>query len=349
MGRRKRSDIFDADEVGVYHCTQRAVRRAWLCGEDPVSGKSYEYRREWVQKKLQELAASYGFDCLAFAVMKNHVHVVIRNRPDIVALWSDEEVAKRWWNLFPGRRDEKGQAVPPEASDLQGSLEPERCVELRRRLGDVSWLMRSLAEPIARRANIEDECTGRFWEGRFKCQKLADAISVLACNVYVDLNPVRAGCAMTLEESLYTSIYARLMSRFLKKENASEIDVAAPDDWLAPIDLDERAVAYAGPMPSSAGKRASDKGFLNMSMNAYFELVDWTGRQLRRDGKRGHIPDHLPPILQRLGLAEEKWCELISRFGKIFKLVAGSPATLAGEAARLGNRWLRVSQSPLSA
>ena len=71
MARQNRRDIFDPNEVGAFHAVQRTVRRAWLCGMDPVSGKSFEHRRTWIQNRLQELAASFGIDCLSFAVMVN--------------------------------------------------------------------------------------------------------------------------------------------------------------------------------------------------------------------------------------------------------------------------------------
>ena len=70
--------------------------------------------------------------------------------------------------------------------------------------------MRALAEPIAWRSNAEDKVTERFWEGRFKSQKLADETAVLACSAYVDLNLVRAGVAATPEVSQYTSAYERI-------------------------------------------------------------------------------------------------------------------------------------------
>jgi len=169
MARQNRRDIFDPNEVGAYHAVQRTVRRAWLCGLDPVSGKSFEHRRTWIQNRLQELAASFGIDCLSFAVMVNHVHVILRNRPDVVAGWSDEEVAKRWWQLFPLRKNkDKTPAVPIE-SELKMWMTPVRSKQLRTRLSDISWWMRALAEPIARRSNFEDKCSGRFWEGRYKC------------------------------------------------------------------------------------------------------------------------------------------------------------------------------------
>ncbi len=53
MARRNRAEIVVADEVGVYHCVQRVVRRAFLCGVDPVSGNSYDQRRAWIRDRLE--------------------------------------------------------------------------------------------------------------------------------------------------------------------------------------------------------------------------------------------------------------------------------------------------------
>jgi REP element-mobilizing transposase RayT len=366
MARQNRRDILDPNEVGAYHAVQRTVRRAWLCGLDPVSGKSFEHRRTWIQNRLQELAASFGIDCLSFAVMVNHVHVILRNRPDVVAGWSDEEVAKRWWQLFPLRKNkDKTPAVPIE-SELKMWMTPVRSKQLRTRLSDISWWMRALAEPIARRSNFEDKCSGRFWEGRYKCQKLADETAILACSAYVDLNPVRAGVADAPEKSLYTSVYERVESgKAVRKERAmsklrkkrlgrkrtttpsSQAAFVRRDDWLTPVTVDERSVAYQGAMPSSSGKRASDKGFLGMSFELYLKLLDWTGRQIRRDHKTGRIPADLVPIMERIGLSGEIWCDVVKRFGKIFKRVAGTPESLAREALARGRSEYRTGSSPL--
>ena len=101
MPRICRRFLVDPTEVGIDHCVNRCVRRSFLCGKDPVSGKDYEHRRQWMQDRIQFLAGQFGVDVLGFAVPSNHLHVVLRNRPDVVQDWSDTEVARRWWNKVP--------------------------------------------------------------------------------------------------------------------------------------------------------------------------------------------------------------------------------------------------------
>jgi REP element-mobilizing transposase RayT len=343
MSRQNRRDVFDPQEVSIVHCIQRAVRRAMLCGVDHYSGQSFEHRRDWVQQRLQFLAAYYGIDVLGYAIMGNHLHVILRNRPDVVETWSDEEVARRIWYLFPKRKEADGTAAEPQKHELSMLMSSNKKLEqYRTRLSDVSWLMRQLAEKIARMANREDECTGRFWEGRFKCQPLLDEAAILACSAYVDLNPVRAGLAESLETSDYTSAQDRFESEKARVRTPSAFDQAdaasqqadeSRDDWLAPVRLDERG--RPGPRASKSGLRASDKGFLPMSVQAYLDFVDWTGRQIAQ-GKRGRIPASCAPILKRLGMNRATWCELVKDFGRLFRRVAGNPQSLARSAESHG-------------
>ena len=114
MARPPRKEVFEEDVVGCYHCINRCVRRAYLCGDDPVTGKSFNHRKGWMRDRLEQLAAAFAIDVLDYAVMSNHFHVVLRNRPDIVARWSDLEVARRWWMLFPGRKDKRGHPAEPQ-------------------------------------------------------------------------------------------------------------------------------------------------------------------------------------------------------------------------------------------
>jgi hypothetical protein len=234
--------------------------------------------------------------------------------------------------------------------------------------------MRALAEPIARRANKFDECTGRFWEGRFKAQRITDEASLLACSMYVDLNPIRAVMAQTPEESVHTSAYDRIQGMKGEKIASAAADLAVleakeagrqiretpvserkrqrsrrdartgkeilRDEWLAPLTL---AAKSEGPMSSDRGVRASDRGFLSISLKDYLALLDWTGRQGKPD-KRGKIPSGLASILQRLGIESSMWCDLVWNFKKYFGSTAGRPESLRADAERGGRRWRRGQQ-----
>jgi len=254
------------EDTPYYHCISRCVRRAFLCGRDSHTGFDFEHRRQWIVDRIRLLCSVFAVDLCAYAIMSNHYHVVIRIDVDEVKQWSDTEVARRWMQIFSG---------PLLMHQYLGNASltlPERaCIAdlfstWRKRLSNISWFMRCLNEPIARMANSEDHCSGRFWEGRFKSQALLDARAVLACMAYVDLNPIRAAMAQTPEQSDYTSIQERIVN--------------PEDSWLRPFaEQDENGIPFA--------------------LKDYLELVDWGGRAIKHN-KRGYIPAHVPSILTRL-------------------------------------------------
>ena len=322
MARLARGDLFDPAEVSVVHCINRCVRRCFLCGHDPLTGKNYEHRKIWLEERLKFLAGQFGIDVLGFAILSNHFHLVLRNRPDVVATWSDTVVAQRWLRLCPLRKSPTGEPLEPTAAELDTIRSvPEKLAEIRRRLSDVSWLMRMIAEPIARRANREDEATGRFWQGRFRMVKLCDEAALLACAVYVDLNPIRAGVAHSLADSDFTSAQRRIESR-----NSKPSAAVRPDAWLASLPLGEATVT-PGPQPNNTGHRASDKGFLPLSLDEYLRLAEWTAQHVQR-GCAGKPPAAVVPLLTQVGIAPHDWLPLVGRFGRLFHRVAGAPGTL---------------------
>lgn len=154
--------------------------------------------------------------------MTNHFHLVLRSRPDVVALWDDSQVARRWLMLCPKRRDANRHPEEPNEFELNSIRnDPARLKEIRSRLSDVSF----------------------------------------------------GACCHT------------------------------------------------------AGDRASDKGFLPMSVADYLELLEWTARQIRAD-KRGATPATASRIFERLGIDAEVWCELTRDFGRLFGTVAGKPKVI---------------------
>ena len=257
-----------------YHCVSRCVRRAYLCGNDPVTGRSYEHRRSLIETELLRLASIFFIDVAAFAVMSNHFHVVLHVDSNAAKKATAKDIANRWHQLYKGteatRKFIEGEFIEPHERNQVDSL----IDKWRSRLFNISWLMKVLNEKIARQANKEDDCTGHFWESRYKSQALLDEKAVLSAMAYVDLNPIRAAMATTPESSDHTSIKLRI--EYWKKMADKELNDHNAD--LQPKSLMPFAGNLRQPMPRG----------LIFNLIDYIELVDWTGRIIR-DDKRGAI------------------------------------------------------------
>ena len=209
-----------------YHLVSRCVRRSFLCGPDPLTGRDCSHRRAWLLDRLRQLVPCFAIDLYAYAVMSNHFHLAVRHDPLACRAWSDAEVAARWFDAFPPVQ--AGQVVEelkPERRELMLG-DPARVARARANLGSLSNFMKHLKQqPIARRANLEDGCGGHFFEQRFYSGALLTEEALVAAMAYIDLNPVRAGLVKRIEDIRDSSIYDRL------KENSA----AALEAYLRPV------------------------------------------------------------------------------------------------------------------
>lgn len=318
MTRARYSQV-SLDETSYYHCICRCVRRAFLCGKDDYSGQDYEHRRQWVVERLAVLVEVFAIDLCAYAVMSNHYHVVLKVDRERAKGWSDRQVAERWMTLFSGHllvqrwlRDETSEAETLKALEMVN--------DWRERLFDLGWFMKCLNEYLARRANEEDCCKGRFWESRYKCQALLDEKALLSCMAYVDLNPVRAGIAATPERSDYTSVQQRSKEVIGAKK-------AAQKPRLLPF-------VEAGNIESDAAE-----SLCRFRLMDYLQLVDATGRALRTD-KRGAIAGQAAEVLERLGVDQQAWLRHMTPRKQRQPLALGSLAKVKAFAEATGRAWV---------
>ena len=282
-----RSSQISLSDTPFYHCVSRCVRRSFLCGVDSYSGQSYEHRRGWVEQRLLFLSSIFSIDICAYAVMSNHVHVVLHVDVKQLIAWTDNEIVRRWHLLHKGTLLTQMFARGDTLSQGQQLTLDDTIIEYRKRLHDISWLMRNLHEYIPREVNKADDSTGRFWNLRFKSQALSDEAALLACMVYVDLNPIRAKIANTPETSTHTSIQKCLES--IKQPATHSL------------------IPFVG-----NPRQDMPKGIVFL-LKDYCELVDITGRAII-DNKAGHIEHRHKPILKRLGLSDEQWLTLTTKF-----------------------------------
>ncbi|MCF6263923.1 MAG: hypothetical protein L3J24_10100 [Xanthomonadales bacterium] len=296
-----RKQLISIQETPYYHIVSRCVRRAFLCGRDPLTNRCYEHRRKWIQERIKYLAGIFSIDICAYAVMHNHYHLVLK--VNSTKNWSYKQVLVYWAALCKLPRYCQQYLDGDDLGTVELEWVEEKIAIYRQRLMSISWFMKLLNQHIAIAANAEDQCTGHFWENRFKSQALLDESALLTCMAYVDLNPIRVAMARTPETSEFTSIQERINTK--------------TSDLLA------------------FGQGIND---LPYSLTDYMKLVDYTGRAILND-KRGYIPPELPDITERLGLNPDSWLKEINNFSSKGFTAVGTVEQLRQFCAAVGKQW----------
>ncbi len=319
---RARSTLVSVADTPYYHCIGRCVRRAYLCGEDKTTGKSFSHRRQWMLERLKLLTETFAIDLCAYALMSNHYHLVVRLDIERVKNWSSREVVERWTRLYTGPACAQVFLRGDSLTESEQAI-LDICIPIwATRLADLSWFIRGLNEWLARLANQEDGCTGRFWEGRFKSQALLDDAALLTAMAYVDLNPIRAGVATDPINSDFTSIQQRLFEIAKRRQKAKESPIT-------PVLL-----SFVGAITTH------ETPAIPFSLQDYLDVIDTSGR-VTREGKRGAISTHNPTLLATLGIAPGEWFKAVTQLQVRFELFIGSPYRLQQLATKRGWRWVK--------
>lgn len=316
---RPRAALVSVADTPYYHCIGRCVRQSFLCGFDPLTGRNFDHRKALIAKRLALLSEVFAIDLCAYALMSNHYHLILRLVPSRAHGWSEHEVIERWRKLFGGPGFIEGYLAGAPLSAEERSRLDSLVPCWRQRLADLSWYMRCLNEHVARLANGEDGCAGRFWEGRFKSQALLDETALLTAMAYVDLNPVRAGQASAVSESSHTSGAQR----------------------LAQVTGGNQSVATGKPrlLPFAGTVRADVAEGIPFNLQDYLDLLDTTGRVVH-PLKRGSIPETTPRLLSVLGLMPDEWFASVAALHQRFRLFIGAPPRMRSLARRRGWRWV---------
>lgn len=344
MPSRPRKQIIDDESIGYYHCISRCVRRAFLCGTDSYSGRNFDHRRDWLEKRIEFLAGLMSIDVIACSFMDNHYHLVLRNRPDIAGDFSKEDVVRRWQAICPGNQSQKNDSTRSQSASDQAvhPIDAARVAKLRARLSSISWFLRFVNEYIARKANREDDPStplGKFWNGRFRSIKILDTIALIACVAYVDLNPIKAKIVRSPSQAKWTSAYYRILDR-KSRTSSPRTDTSPPvkrSSWLAPL---EREAEPVDGHLAAMGRRASDDGFIDMTFDEYLALLNQADSHRSAQEKRVACSKISSSVGRRR--ASRSNADLLAGAGTLLdkRDFAGSRTALRFQAEKLGKRWL---------
>ncbi len=323
---RARHQLIDLSATSYYHVINRCVRRSFLCGDDPYTQRNYDHRRQWLVDRIKHLSSIFSINIAAYAIMSNHYHLVLQVDKVTADVLTMDEVIERWYRLYSGHPIVDDYLANRNMNAVRLARVEEYVQCWRERLYDISWFMKCLNEHISREANKEDNCTGKFWEGRFKSQALLDETALLSCMAYVDLNPIRAGIASSIMGSNFTSIQERL-----KQFKSHQRQQAKPNtDYHIPSQ--PRALLPFSPV--------TNNNAIPLNYSDYFELVDWSGRHIDPK-KTGFIDDSEPAILQTLGIDSDDWQLAVRDFRRQYGSFAGSEMQLRNYAHRHGRSWCK--------
>ncbi len=355
---RARYQQISLDDTPYYHCISRCVRRAYLCGDDPVSGQNFDHRKQWLVARIKQLSAEFAIDVCAYAIMSNHYHLVLYVNQDKAANWSDDEVIRHWTALFP-RNGAIIETLRKNAKSRKAQNQLVQQLKIwRERLADISWFMRCLNESVARQANREDDCKGRFWEGRFKSQALLDEKALVTCMAYVDLNPIRAGMSDSLDSSDFTSIQERLINHAKKVKNRSYRQHRLLTRRGAKHLLGRQSRGRQSNLKSLSEFPGVGENTIPISQQSYFELLETTSKALtlfeQEPARATHILDEKQSVLQAVGIPAESWIKSVKHFHRHYGPAAGAESSLidfhnsrikAGIDYKYPHKWIRGVQS----
>lgn len=350
---RARNQQVSLDDTPYYHCISRCVRRAYLCGEDIQTGRNFDHRKRWLVERIKSLSAVFAVDVCAYAIMSNHYHLVLYVNVQKASDWDDAEVIRRWTSLFPGSATLVETLQKNQRSKTVLRRLAEQTKEWRERLQDISWFMRCLNEFVARRANREDECTGRFWEGRFKSQALLDEKALVTCMAYVDLNPVRAGLTDSLDSSDFTSIQERLITHAKKVKQRSYRQHRLLTRRSAKHLLGQSA-GRRTPLKSLNDLQGQDDDAVPISQQSYFELLESTCKALATHSNEQHRAlrhvEEQADLLAQLAISPMAWLSGVQAFERHYAAAAGTETSLLkfhrsriqrGVDLKYAHKWIR--------
>jgi len=299
MPRQNRSSQICLEECRCYHVIARCTRQLHLLGGSDADRAE---RKGLILRHLKRVATSSAVGVAGFAIMDNHVHLLLKVDTESARGWSEREVARRWLGLHPPR-DGYRRRIDIEDEHVDTLLTdptPGHVDLLREKLTSISQFMKELKQEVTQEINRLESTVGSLWAGRFKSKRVIDEAQLLTTLAYIDLNPFAAGLCKTPEAGEHTSLAARLRGETDSPNEApaSAAVTTGPPLPGAPAEQPGWWMTVGGGQPDTPRSRRAVMPGTTLTFGRYLRLLDRIARLLRR-GKR-RLAEDLEPIGDRL-------------------------------------------------
>jgi len=295
-------------------------------------GGSDQRRKQFMLSVMQVLDAATCIELAAFALMDNHVHLLLRVLPKEARRWSARDVARRWLLLHPPRNG-YGRIRDVSDDDIQHLADDGEWVEATRaKLSSISFYMKEFKQRAAEYINRDEgETAGSLWQGRYKVKPVLTDEQLVATMAYIDLNPFAANVCEHIEQGEFTSLEQRLhkpkqdvwrfgddaagraaqatVGHALPRATTGDVDdLALPNRSTATRMQSTQTTScqsqsgkrVAVPTSPIGGRRVRGRpALLSITIRSYLQLLDGVSR-LIRSGKRT-LSGSAANVLTRLG------------------------------------------------
>lgn len=303
-------------ETSYYHCSSQCVSNAYLCGNDPASIKNYDHRRKWMTDKLAQLSRMFAIKVCSYAILHNRYSLVVCVNQNVAKSLSDQDVVARWSICFKVPQVVKS-VLEGKSINNEDYIKAHCLIDTwRHRLSDLSWFMRLLNECIARRANSEDGCKGKFWKGRYKSQALLDDAALIACMSYIDMLP-ECSRQESMGDTQGVSSLSYHTCGIKKPERSEPLKLQ-----LAPF------------------KRNNESFSLPCTYHEYKNLIIWT-KQALITKRKWYVPGQCRTFLNNIGINANIWLDFVSHYHRFFNQAVGSYGNMRKLSVKQGKRHLR--------
>ena len=249
MPRTQRLKINDG--TTVYHVMSRTALDGFPLGD---------IEKDFMLDLIRRYSSLYLVEILGICIMGNHFHLLVKMFPEYK--FTDDDIKKRYVEFYGNDRSFAYGQIP----------------SLREKLSNLSEFVREIKVGFTRYYNRRNNRRGYFWGDRFRSVIVEKGETLINCQAYIDLNPLRAGLVDRPEEYRWNSLGYHIQTG--NKDNFLSLDFGLKEFGV--VNAEERLNRYRRYVYEAGAVDRSDKPGAGVIENGVLEKERNNGFELKR-------------------------------------------------------------------